>query len=74
MRTSGKELDAALEKWNASRQQWERARAQLAAAESAQVPAVAKALMKVRVDALEAETAALFEAAMVFMERRPLCS
>ena len=53
MKTPGTELDAALAKWNASRQQWELARAQLAAAESARVPAVAAALIKVRVDALE---------------------
>jgi hypothetical protein len=72
MRTSASELDAALEKWNDARQQWERARAQLAAAQSAQVPAVATALMKVRVDTLEAEACALFEAAMVYMDRRPL--
>lgn len=74
MRTSTSELDAALGKWNDSRQQWERARVQLAQAESAGVPAVATSLMKVRVDALEAQTAALFEQAMVFMDRKPLPS
>jgi hypothetical protein len=74
MRTASNELGAALEKWNEARQQWELARAQLAQAQSAKVPAVATALMKVRVDALEAETCALFEAAMNFMERRPLDS
>jgi hypothetical protein len=72
MRASGNELSAALDRWNDSRKQWDLARTQLAQAQSIGVPAVATALMKVRVDALEAETAVLFERAMEFMDRRPL--
>jgi len=72
MRTSSNELGAALEKWNDSRQQLELAKAQLAQAQASRVPAVATTLMKVRVDTLEAQTSGLFEAAMAFMDRRPL--
>ena len=72
MRTSRTELVDALEKWNESRQEWELAASQLAEAKACHVPAVATSLMKVRVDALEARTRALFETAMTFMDRRPL--
>jgi hypothetical protein len=72
MKTSSDELVAALEKWNDSRQEWERAKAQLAQSNPAEVPPVAMALLKVQVDSLEARTTALFEAAMTFVERRPL--
>lgn len=72
MGNSSTELVSALEDWNEARQEWELASAQLAQARSSNVPAVATALMKVRVDALEARTRALFETAMTFMDRRPL--
>lgn len=72
MKPSSDELSAALDKWNDSRLQWELAKSQLAQADSPEVPSQARALMKVQVDALEAQTSALFEAAMEFMERRPL--
>lgn len=72
MGTSSTELVGALEKWNDARQEWELAARQLAEARSSNVPAVATNLMKVRVDALEARTRALFETAMTFMDRRPL--
>ena len=72
MKSSNTDLVGALEKWNAARQEWELASRQLAEARSSNVPAVATSLMKVRVDALEARTCALFETAMTFMERRPL--
>ena len=72
MGTSSTGLIAALEEWNDARQEWELAALQLAEARSTNVPDVATALMKVRVDALEARTRALFETAMTFMDRRPL--
>ncbi|MCC2635184.1 MAG: hypothetical protein K0Q43_5780 [Ramlibacter sp.] len=72
MDTSSIALVTALEEWNDARQEWELAARQLAEARSANVPAVATALLKVRVDALEARTRALFETAMTFMDRRPL--
>jgi hypothetical protein len=72
MDTSSIALVAALEEWNDARQEWELAARQLAEARSANVPAVATALLKVRVDALEARTRALFETAMTFMDRRSL--
>jgi hypothetical protein len=72
MGTSSTELVSALGEWNEARQEWELAAAQLAQAQCANVPDVATALMKVRVDALEARTRALFETAMTFMDRRPL--
>jgi hypothetical protein len=72
MKSSSDELSAALDKWNDSRLQWELAKSQLAQADSRLVPSHARALMKVQVDALEAQTSALFEAAMEFMERKPL--
>lgn len=66
------ELVAALARWNQSRQQWELAKSQLADARASDVPALAMALLKVQVDTLDAQTYALFEEAMVFMDRRPL--
>lgn len=70
--TSSTQLVSALEEWNEARQEWELAATQLAQARTANVPPVATALLKVRVDALEARTRALFETAMTFMDRRPL--
>lgn len=72
METSNTELAVALDKWNDARQEWELANRQLAEARAANVPAVATTLLKVRVDALEARSLALFETAMTFMDRRPL--
>ena len=72
LETSTDRLVAAIEKWNESRLQWERAKVQWAQARPPEVPPLAKALMKVQVDTLEAQTFELFEAAMVFMDRRPL--
>ena len=73
MQASSDALGAALDKWTGARRQLERARVQwMQAAASSAVPPVATALMRARVNALEAEAAALFEEAMEFMERRPL--
>ena len=72
MQTSSDSLIAALESWNNSRQRLELARSQLAQARTDEVPPAAMELLKAEVAHQEAHTEALFEAAMVFMERRPL--